>query len=74
MNDARKTAHFYCLSDAGEFELHTDAGDVVRGKIADDLVVDDLQQFDGTGVLCSCIVRGTPPVLLSIGTTQRHER
>lgn len=67
MSDAHQIGRFYCLPSAGEFELHIEGGEVIFGRISDDLFVDALQQFNGTGVLCSCIVRGTPPVLLSIG-------
>lgn len=67
MTDARVTGLFYCLPNAGEFELHVEDGGVLAGKISGNIFVDALQQFNGTGMLCSCIVQGTPPVLLSIG-------
>lgn len=70
MNDARKIGRFFCLPNAGEFELHVESGEVIAGRLSDDLFVDALRQFNGTGVLCDCIVRGTPPVLLSIGAAR----
>lgn len=70
MSNSRQIGRFYCLPKAGEFELHVEGGEVIAGRISDDLFIDALQQFNGTGVLCSCIVRGTPPVLLSIGAVR----
>jgi len=66
MTNHQVVGRFYALPAAREFELHPVAAAVLSGRIARDIPADRLALFNGTGVLCSCIVGGDPLTLSSI--------